>query len=173
MSGLNNEHIKYFIEYDIDILASSVSKLEAIGQVAGLMKKKARVHLEIDTGIERVGVHYYNSESLFTKVLYCKNSEIVGVSSHFAKQDSSDLSFTKLQLERFLESVAFFEKHSLPLPLRHIAASGATLQLPESHLDMVRPGVALYGAVGGEHLKGLLTLKPLMGLSLRVVSFKV
>lgn len=107
------------------------------------------------------------------KVLDCKNSEIVGVSSHFAKQDSSDLSFTKLQLERFLESVAFFEKTFSAASLRHIAASGATLQLPESHLDMVRPGVALYGAVGGEHLKGLLPLKPVMSLSSRVVYFKV
>lgn len=173
LGGIFTDQIQYFLEYDLDLLASSVSKLEAIENIAQQKAKRARVHLEIDTGMERIGVHYYNSATLFEAALKCRHCDVIGVSSHFAKAEDPDLSLNKLQLERFLESLSYLEKRSVPRPLRHIAASGAIMQFPESHLDMVRPGVASYGVAPSLELKGRFNLKPVMKLSSKVVYFKV
>ena len=173
MGGILGSQLSYFFEYDLDILASSVFKLEAIEEQAAAIKKRIRVHLEIDTGMERIGVHYYNAASLLERSLSCKWCDVVGVSSHFARQDDEDQSQTKLQLERFLAAIDFYHQRELPTPCRHIAASGASLGYRESHLDMVRPGVALYGVMPSPGFKSELGLKPVMSLSSRIVYFKV
>ena len=172
LGGIVGTQIRYFLDYDLDLTASSVGKLEAIEDIAAAMGKKARVHLKIDTGLERIGVHYYTAETLFNKLLECKHIEAVGVFSHFAcAKESPD--FTKVQLERFLEAISFFERHSLPTPMRHIAASSAILRQPETHLDMVRPGVSLYGVYPAGEFKRYAELKPVMSLRSQVVYFKV
>ena len=71
--------------------------------------------------------------------------EVEGVYSHFANADAEDLAHARLQLERFHEVLRFYERRSLPVPQRHIANSAAILRLPEANLDLVRPGILLYG----------------------------
>ena len=105
------------------------------------MKTKAIVHLKIDTGMERIGVHYYNAEKFLEAAYSCKNIIVEGIYSHFATAESIDLTFTKLQLERFNEVLDYYNKHSIKPPIRHISNSGGILQLPEANLDMVRPGI--------------------------------
>lgn len=174
MSAINKEQIKYYLEFDLDLSASSVMKLNEIEECATAFKKKARVHIDIDTGMRRTGVYYKNANNIFEASLKTKYCEIVGVMSHYAMQDKKDLTYTKTQLERFLESLRFFEKNSLPMPIRHISATGAILQLPQSNLDLVRPGLCIYGAVSPEYLelKKQLHLQPVMRLSSKVVYFK-
>lgn len=173
LGGILNSQIHHYLDYDIDILASSVYKLEAIEEQARLRGKRARVHVKIDTGMERVGVHYYSATSLLERLISARDIELVGISSHFARQEEEDLAPTRLQLERFLEVCRFFEDRSLPMPMRHIAATGAILQLPESHLEMVRPGALLYGIEPEEHLRGKIAVRPALSLSSTVVYFKV
>ncbi len=173
LGGILHSQIKFFLDYDLDILASSVFKLDAIEQQARALGKKARVHLKIDTGMERVGVHYYSAEKLLERALTCTDAEVVGISSHFACQEEETLNVTKLQLERFLECCYFFEKRSVPVPVRHIAATGAVIKYPESHLDMVRPGALLYGIEPGAHLEGIVPVRPALRLLSTVVYFKV
>ena len=173
MGGIFNEQIPYFLNYGIDILASSLYKLRAVEEAARNAGKRARVHLEIDTGMERIGVHSYSAQELLEGSLECKHCDIVGVSTHFATQDGVDTAHTKYQLDLFLEAISFYEKRGLPAPMRHAAASGAIIQLPESHLDLVRPGLILYGVPPAKHLKGAMPLKPVMSLRSKVVYFKV
>lgn len=171
--GILGEQIKLFIDYDLELTASSISKLQAIDSVAAQLGKVARVHLKIDTGMERIGVHYYNAAAFFEESLRSKHCQVVGVFSHFASADSSDLTFANEQLNRFLESLEFFSQRSLPMPIRHIANSGAVITLPESHLDMVRPGIALFGVAPSPHLEKALALRPVMSLVSKIVYFKV
>lgn len=173
LGGILNTQIAHFINFNIDITASSVSKLEAIDETAKALGKRARIHLKIDTGLERLGVHWYSAEALLQKAITCPNVDIVGIFSHFACVREGDLEFTKLQLERFLEVCSFFDRHSYPLPLRHIAATGGLLALRDSHLEMVRPGLGLYGVVPTPGLRGVIDLKPSMCLKTTVVYFKV
>lgn len=171
--GILADQAHLYIEHDLDITASSVSKLEHIEATAAAMGRRARVHLKIDTGMERLGVHHDTSAALLERTLSLKWVDVTGIFSHFARSDEPDFSFTELQLERFLECTRFFERHGLPMPLRHIANSAALLRAPHTHLDMVRPGIALYGVRPAPDLDDPLGLQPVMSLATKVVYFKV
>jgi alanine racemase len=173
LGGIWNEQIHRYLQYDLTLTASSVERLQQIDSVAGQMHVKAKVHLKIDTGMERLGVHYYNAQSLQECGLKCSNVEIEGIFSHFANADSEDLTHARLQLERFNEVCRFYERHSLPMPMRHIANSAAVLQLPESYLDMVRPGIMLYGVYPSPETPRSVEVKPALAWKSRVVYFKV
>lgn len=80
---------------------------------------------------------------------------------------------TTLQLERFHDVLSFYEKHSLPAPLRHMANSAAILQLPESRLDMIRPGILMYGVLPASGLVRPAGIEPALSWKSRVVYFKV
>jgi alanine racemase len=173
LGGISGRQIDDFILHDIDITASSISKLQIIDERARVLGKTAQIQVKIDTGMERVGTHYYSAETLLKEALEAKHCKITGILSHFATSEQSDLSFARLQLERFLECCEFFERRSEPTPLRHIANSGAILQLPESHLDMVRPGLILYGISPLAHRPSPITLNRVLSLRSEVVYFKV
>jgi alanine racemase len=96
-----------------------------------------------------------------------------GIYSHFANADADDLSHARLQLERFLEVLRFYERRSLPAPLRHIANSAAILRLPESCLDVVRPGILLYGVYPYPGAPRAVEVRPALSWRSRVVYFKV
>lgn len=171
--GLSDSQIGSMLTNDLEITASSVHKLKAINQEARRREVRARVHLKIDTGMERIGVHYYSAEDLLKVGQEASHCDIVGVYSHFASADSQDLTFARIQLNRFKEVVQFFPRNGLAMPLLHMANSGALLQLEESHFDMVRPGICLYGAYPERHLQGMLDLQPVMRLTSHIVYFKV
>ncbi len=142
LGGIIGNQVPLFLQHDLTLTASSVEKLQQINQVAKHVGVRAKVHLKIDTGMERIGVHYYNAPTLLETALQCDCVEVEGIYSHFANADAVDLSSARLQLERFYQVLAFYDQRGFPQPpLRHIANSGAILQLPESHFDMVRAGI--------------------------------
>ena len=173
LGGVWGNQIPHFLKHNLTITASSIEKLNQIDELAGQMKLKAKVHLKIDTGLERIGVHYYSAEKLLEATLKCKNLEIEGIFSHFANSDNLELNFTRLQLERFMEVLQFYEKHSLKLPIRHISKSGSILQMPEANLDMVRPGLLLYGVYPSQEIPHTVKVKPASTWKSLVVYFKV
>ena len=173
LGGILGSQVPLFLEHDLTLTASSVEKLEQVDSAAKSMGVKAKVHLKIDTGMERIGVHYYSADALLEASLKCTHVEVEGIFSHFANADAADPSSAKVQLERFQETLRFYEKHSLPMPLRHIANSGAILQLPESLLDIVRPGILLYGVYPTSDVKRTVSVKPALTWNSRVVYFKV
>ena len=173
LGGVWGNQVPLFLKHNLTITASSIDKLNQIDDIAIQMKTNAKVHLKIDTGMERIGVHYYNATKFLEAAYTCKNVSIEGIYSHLANSESDDLTHTKLQLERFNEVLTFFEKHSLSAPLRHIANSGAILQIPESNLDMVRPGITLYGVYPSRKVKKSFEVKPALTWKSIVVYFKV
>lgn len=173
MGGMLGNQVPQFLHNDLTLTASSIEKLEQIDEAAGALKRKARVHLKIDTGMERIGVHYYNAASLLEASLNCQNVQIEGIYSHFANADAADLSSARLQLERFQEILHFYERRSLPTPLRHMANSGAVLQLPESYLDLVRPGILFYGVYPSPEVQKSIQVYPALTWKSQVVYFKV
>lgn len=173
LGAIVSDQIPLFINNNIDFMASSIDRLRSINDTAQLLDKKARVHLKVDTGLGRIGVRYANAENFFIEALKLKNIEIIGISSHFATSDDKDTSYMKLQCERFEEICSFFEKNSLKMPIRHIANSGAIMQSKDTHFDMVRPGIMLYGVYPQSWMSSLFHLKPVLSLYARVVYFKV
>jgi alanine racemase len=174
LGGIWEEQIPEFIKYNLSLTASSVERLRQIDRAAEMLGKKAIVHLKIDTGMERIGVHYYTAHTLQEAALGCENLITEGIYSHFANSDAENLDHARLQLARFNEVLDFYPKHSLPFPaLRHIANSGAILQLPEANFDMVRPGIMLYGVYPSDEVKRTVKVIPSLSWRSKVVYFKV
>ena len=173
LGGVWGNQVPLFLKHNLTITASSIDKLNQINDIATQMKTKAKVHLKIDTGMERIGVHYYNAEKFLETAYSCKNIIVDGIYSHFANSESTDLTHTKLQFERFNEVLTFFKNRSVKTPLRHIANSGAILQMPEANLDMVRPGITLYGVYPSKQVKKAFEVVPALTWKSIVVYFKV
>lgn len=173
LGGIVGNQIPRFIECDVTITASSVEKLEAIETAAREMGKRARVHLKIDTGMERIGVHYYSADTLLEASLACEWCEIEGIYTHFANADSADLTHAQLQLDRFNDVLRFYAERGLPRPLAHVGNSGAILQLPAANFDMVRAGVLFYGLYPDAATRRTIDVRPALTWKSRVVYFKV
>ncbi|HEY4212363.1 MAG TPA: alanine racemase [Steroidobacteraceae bacterium] len=173
LGGLVGAQIPQFLERDLTLTASSVDKLLAIEACATAKGVRARVHLKIDTGMERIGTHWYSAERLLEASLRVRNVEVEGIFTHFANADAPEAGDSRLQLERFEEVLRFYERRSLPVPLRHAANSGAILQLPQSYLDIVRPGILLFGSSPSAELPLTLPVKQALRWVTAVVFFKV
>jgi alanine racemase len=174
LGGILGNQVPHFLEHNLTLTASSIERLRQVDEAAGRTGVTARVHLKIDTGMERIGVHYYNAEPFLDAALNCRNIDVEGIFSHFANSDTADLSHAKLQLERFHQVLSFYDKRSIPPPrLRHMANSGAVLQLPEAAFDIVRPGILLYGVYPSAEAKMTVAVRPALSWKSRVVFFKI
>ena len=173
LGGILGNQIPLFIKNNLTLTASSIEKLNLIDEAAGNLKAKAKVHLKIDTGMERIGVHYYNADKFIERAFGYKNITVEGIFSHFADSASSDLSYSYLQLERFNDALNFARKSGYEIPLKHISNSGGILQLPEADFDLVRPGILLFGVYPSSEVKRTVAVTPALTWKSRVVYFKV
>lgn len=173
LGGLLGNQIPRFLEHDLILSASSLEKLLAIDACATSMGVRAKVHLKIDTGMERIGVHWYSAQALLEASLRCASVDVLGIFSHLATADEADPGLTRLQLERFCEVVHFYEARSLPCPTRHLANSGAVLQHPDTWFDLVRTGILMYGVLPSGEVPASVPVRPALTWKSRVVYFKV
>lgn len=173
LGGILGNQVPLFLRYNLTLTASSIERLLQIEEAANGMGVIAQVHLKIDTGMERLGVHYYNAARLQDIALKCRHVHVEGIFSHFANADAADLSHARLQIERFEEVLRFYEQRSLPPPTRHIANSAAILGLPQSYFDMVRPGLLLYGVYPSPEMPHTVPVRPALAWKSHVVYFKV
>src|SRR5436190_520432 len=166
------------VEVDLDVLAENYRAIAAHvapARVMPILKANAYGHglVEIGRVVERLGVHWYSAEMLLEESLRCRHVRVEGIFTHFANADARDLAHARLQLERFHETLGFYERRSLPPPLRHAANSGAIVQLRESHLDLVRPGVLFYGVRPTLEVAAAIPVRQALSWVTRVVYFKV
>jgi alanine racemase len=173
MGGILGHQIPVFLRHGLTLTASSVDKMRAIDEAARDLRVRARVHLKIDTGMERIGVHWYSAERLLERAAECPHVVVEGIYSHFANADAADLGSARVQLARFGEVLQWYARHGVRPPVRHMANSGAVLQLPESYLDLVRPGILLYGVYPSAEVRKTIAVRPALAWRSRVVYFKV
>lgn len=161
------------VEYDITQAVASEELARALSDAAGRQGKKARIHIKLDTGMSRVGILAHNpvlAAKEVAELCALPHLEREGIFTHFANADG-DEEYTMLQFARFLDVLDVLEKeYSLTFAIRHCAASAAALKYPCTHLDMVRPGIALYGHYPDLSCQGLdgPGLVPVMSLYTRV-----
>lgn len=173
LGGVLGSQVKEFLKYNLEITISSIEIAERIEQeVQREKRKKARVHLKIDTGMERIGVHAETAFPFVERVVKMKNIEIVGIYSHFATSDERDKTFLKFQLERFTKLVDKIKSSKIEIPEIHIASSGAILDSPETYFTMVRPGILLYGYYPSLETSERFPVEPIMSLKSKVVFIK-
>ncbi len=167
--------IPQLLEYDIQPLVIDEEFINELNRAALKMNKKASVHLKIDTGMTRIGCTPTESVKLAMQINRAANLELKGTCTHFAVSDSTEdenIQYTKKQITVFKNAVEEIKKAGLDAGLIHAANSGAVLQYPEAHFDMVRPGILAYGYVPAEALSNRIVLMPVMELVTQVVLIK-
>lgn len=173
LGGIFGPQVADYLRHDLEITVSSLDKLRQVEAVAESSGQRARVHLKIDTGMERIGVHSYSCGAFIEAAAGSRWCDIVGVYSHLACADDPASPMTARQVERFAEACAHFTRIGAPMPLRHLANSGGVLHAPDTWLDLVRPGIILYGVLPDPASHPAIALRPALSLVSRVVYFKV
>ncbi len=133
---------------------------------------KIKVHVKVDTGMNRLGIKFDKAAVFIEKLSKNKNFLIDGVYTHFATSDEADKTFANLQLKRFNDLLNELKKRNINYGLAHAANSGAILDMPGSYFDMVRPGISLYGYYPSEETSESFPIYPVMSLYSRVASIK-
>ncbi|HEX9935342.1 MAG TPA: alanine racemase, partial [bacterium] len=116
MGGILGNQIPHFFKHNLTLTAASIEILNQVDAIAAGLKIRAKVHLKIDTGMERIGVHHYNAERFLETASRCGHVDVEGIFSHFANADAADLSHARLQVERFCEVLSYYKKRGLPYP---------------------------------------------------------
>ncbi|MBU8974650.1 MULTISPECIES: alanine racemase [unclassified Lysobacter] len=173
LGGIFGPQVAQFIAHDLEITVSSLDKLRQVEAAAEAMERRAVIHLKIDTGMERIGVHSYSSRPFIEAAVGSKWCELKGIYSHLACSDDPASPMTLQQVERFHDACSHIERAGAPMPLRHLANSGGVLHFPQTWLDMVRPGIVLYGVLPDPASQRTIDVKPAMTLGSQVVYFKV
>lgn len=171
LSAIADKQIEVCIDYDLTITAPSDERLDMIERVAKQKSKQAKVHIKIDTGMGRIGVNWQRAEKLVTPIKKAEHIDFQGIYSHFAKSDEED-NLTSIQIKRFQSVIDMFLEHDISFEIQHIANSGGILFHHESHFDMVRAGMILYGLFEGRNHKDVIELKPAMSWLSEVTYFK-
>lgn len=165
-------------EFHVTQTVLSLDYARELSQAASAAGVRVRVHLKVDTGMSRVGFLYHGEhpEAVAAQMAAaCRLPalEAEGIFTHFASADEEDDGgFTRLQFDRFMDAVGRLEAMGIRFALRHCCNSAATLRYPEMHLDMVRPGIILYGLAPDGWMRDALPLQPVMELKTTVSMVK-
>jgi len=133
------------IRSGVTVTVYDVETTAALARAGQQSKRPARVHVKVNTGLNRLGIAPDEAVRLFTMLQSEPYIEAEGVYTHFADADAMDKRFALKQFAQFEELLRTLESVGVRPPLAHAANSAATLTLPQTHLQMVRPGIALYG----------------------------
>ncbi|MEV0646802.1 alanine racemase [Phytomonospora sp. NPDC050363] len=160
---------------EVDLSVSSLAQLEEVTEAARGTGHLARLHLKVDTGLSRAGALPEDWPRLLdaaAKVQANGHAEIIGVWSHLARADEPDADSNAAQLLAFLEALDAADAAGVHPPLRHLANTPGLLAAPETHFDLVRPGLGLFGLspfAGRDHgLRPAMTLRAKVALVKRV-----
>jgi alanine racemase len=145
----------------------SKSALGCIQSAAKRVGRKALVHLKVDTGMGRLGVPTGQAPDMIKSIQSVSEVELTGIYTHFASADEADRSSVFEQLVQFRSVVDGCEGLTL-----HAANSAATIDFPESHFDMVRPGISVYGCHPSDNLIRSTELRPCMSVFAKLIAVK-
>ena len=179
-------HAGALIKNDLTQTVSSLEGAKALSETAVRAGGKIRIHVKVDTGMGRLGIlpdsrRHPTPESEsgtsavedVESILRLPGLEMEGLYTHFATADSSDKSYAGRQFELFMEFLDALRRRGIEPAVRHAANSAAIIDMPETHLDMVRAGISLYGLYPSEDVdKNRVDLKPAMALKTRIAHLK-
>jgi len=132
------------IKYNIEITVSNFETLKKIEKIKNQIKK-IKVHVKVDTGMNRHGFLSSDREKLLSELKKAKNISVVGLFTHFAMAKNPAFpQYTKNQIDEFEKWSGIFKKNGLN-PIRHASATSGAILFKEAHFDMVRIGIGLYG----------------------------
>ena len=160
------------VEHDLRPVTCTLALAEALDSASAQARKPTAVHIKVDTGMGRIGVPAEQAVSFTRRVMSLANLTIEGICTHFPIADDHDKEFTLDQVERFGGLVEALERVGISIPMRHAANSPAIIDVPQSHLNAVRPGIMLYGCYGSPFVSRSADLRPALTLKARITFLK-
>lgn len=155
------------VRHDFTCTITSQAEADVLAKAAVRIGRTAVVHVKLDSGMGRAGLLPVDAVSLVHSIQAAPGIRVEAVYTHFATADEADLEFARRQLAAFREAAA-----GLDVAIRHTANSAAIFRLPESHLDMVRPGIEIYGYWPDPNEPSPIPLRPSLRLVSRLTAVK-
>jgi alanine racemase len=172
LGAIHEEQILDLIHHRLEFTISSKFKADLVAQKCKNIGQKCRVHLEVDTGMQRTGVRCGTAQTLFQHLKTLDCFEVVGIYSHLATADQPSDPFALRQIDLFTTLINDPLFQGAPL-IRHLANSGGTAYFPQIHLDMVRPSLLTFGYLPKASPTQLREIAPCFSLKAKVSYFKV
>jgi len=164
------DEIEAAILNDIQVTVIDPKDIDIISEIAIRNSIFVKVHLNIDTGMGRVGIPFDEARSAIIKIVNIDQIKLAGIYTHFATSDERNKEYAELQLRRFNDVVGEIIEHLPYRPMLHAANSGAILDLPKAKFDIVRAGISLYGHYPSTDTSESIPLKQVMTLKTKVSS---
>ena len=172
LGALQEECAEETVSYEISQALFTLRSAELLSAAAVKLGKKAKVHLVIETGMNRIGVAPEQAGELAAAVAAMPGIEIEGCFSHFATADIKNKHYCNEQFDRFKQALTAIEAKGIAIPIKHIANSAAISEVPEMQLDMVRQGITLYGMWPSDEVVRSLNYEAAMKLKTKVIFIK-
>ena len=180
------ENLPHFFDHDLTPTVYSVASARAYSEMSTATGRPLPVHIKIDSGMGRLGflpdkwetgdLTLVDDRRLIESIrtiARMNDIKVEGVYTHFAAADSADKAYSDSQFGIFKSVLKQLKSENIEFEFRHAANSAATIELPGTHLDMVRPGISIYGFYPSEEVdKSLVSLKPAMTLKTRIIQLK-
>lgn len=162
------------INYDIEQTVYDLDYAKELSEIALSLNKKAKIHIAIDTGMGRIGfLPCDDTIKIINEVYNLEGLEVIGIFSHFSTSDEKDKTYANEQLLKFKKVMTDLKALGIEIPLKHISNSGAIIDMPETYLNGVRPGIILYGYYPSKEVyKNNLSVKPALTLKAKIAHVK-
>lgn len=164
--------LEWCVAHDLTVCVNEPNNLRALAKIASHFNKRVPVHLKIHTGMSRYGVRWDETLPLVGKIIAEKSLLLEGVMTHFAQSDETDKTFANLQFARFTEVLDALEQRKIHVKLRHTCNSGGFLDLPHAHLDLVRPGILIYGVFPSQVCRKIAGIEPVMSVKAKIAGIQ-
>lgn len=148
------------------------SPVDLLAEESARRGKRAHIQLKVDTGMGRLGIAWGEAGTLIKKTVENKDLFLEALLSHLSSADDPAGDFTETQINNFSDAIGMGRQLGLDLPLNSLANSAGIMAHKDSHLDMVRPGIMLYGGLPSPGFAGPLPLKPVMNFTGKVLQVR-
>jgi alanine racemase len=172
LSATLPEHSEALVAYGCEPVVCTLEMVDALARAAARAGQRVAVHVKVDTGMGRVGIRPDEVVNFLDRCQAYPALRLRGLMSHFPRADEADKTFSSGQVDCFRHLVEVSARYGIEV--RHMANSAALLDLPESHFEAVRPGIALYGlppsaAIANPRVR---ELKPVLEWKTRITFLK-
>lgn len=160
------------VNYDITQTVYSIEMAEEISKAAVKLEKKSKIHIALETGMNRIGFKV-NSESIEEIKAISKMDNLIleGMFTHFSCADEKDKAYSNMQMKIYDEFVKILEDNNINIPIKHMCNSAGIIEFDNHHFDMVRSGIITYGLYPSDEVhKERLNLKPVLEWKAHIIN---
>lgn len=172
LSSVLPKEIKDAINYNLTFTICDRNLAKEIDKEARKTNKRVLAHIKIDTGMGRLGIWHKEADDLIEEVSSLKNIILEGLYTHFSSADEEETNYTVEQINNFKGLIKELNGRRFNIPYVHAANSAGTILFKDSHFNMVRPGLMIYGLYPNEAISKTVKLKPALSLKTRIIFLK-